>query len=66
MGDVRMWPKGLRVLTKKNLHSFNLDSSAVDLGYLEQTHGVFSLLDRVSRLITGLHKKVFNERIAAS
>jgi len=39
---------------------------AADLGYLEQAHGVFPLLDRVSRLITGLHKKVFNERIAAS
>jgi len=38
---------------------------AADLGYLEQSHDVFPLLDRVSRLITGLHKKVHNERVAA-
>ena len=31
---------------------------AVELGYLAQAHTVFPLLDRVSRLITGLHKKI--------
>jgi four helix bundle protein len=31
---------------------------AADLGYLDPAHSVFSLLDRVSRLVTGLHKKV--------
>lgn len=31
---------------------------AVELGYLAQAHTAFPLLDRVSRLITGLHKKI--------
>ena len=31
---------------------------AANLGYLDPAHNVFSLLDRVSRLVTGLHKKV--------
>jgi four helix bundle protein len=31
---------------------------AVELGYLLQQDAVFTLLDRVSKLITGLHKKV--------
>jgi four helix bundle protein len=30
---------------------------AADLGYMERKHPVFGSLDRVSRLITGLHKK---------
>jgi four helix bundle protein len=29
-----------------------------ELGYLTQPHPIFPLLDRVSKLITGLHKKV--------
>lgn len=31
---------------------------ASNLGYLAPEHQLFSLVDRVSRLITGLHKKV--------
>jgi len=31
---------------------------ATDLGYLEANHSVFDTVDRVSRLITGLHKSV--------
>jgi len=31
---------------------------AVDLGYIKKDDHVFHLLDRVSRLITGLHKTV--------
>ena len=31
---------------------------AVELGYLARAHDIFSLLDRVSRLMTGLYKKV--------
>lgn len=31
---------------------------AVELEYMEQGHAVFELLDKVSRLLTGLHKKV--------
>lgn len=31
---------------------------SADLGYLERAHPVFSRVDRVSRLLTGLHKKV--------
>ncbi|MCL4470392.1 MAG: four helix bundle protein [Gammaproteobacteria bacterium] len=31
---------------------------AVELDYLAQAHTIFPLLDRVSRLITGLHKKI--------
>ena len=31
---------------------------AADLGYLPAEHAAFELLDRVSRLITGLHKKL--------
>jgi len=31
---------------------------AVDLGYLPREHSAFSLLERVSRLITGLHRKL--------
>ena len=31
---------------------------AADLGYLEEAHPVFSVVDRVSRIITGLHKAV--------
>lgn len=31
---------------------------AVDLGYLSPDHGAFSLLEKVSRLITGLHRKM--------
>ena len=31
---------------------------AVELGYVRREHDVFHLLDRVSRLITGLHKSV--------
>jgi len=35
---------------------------AVDLGYLPREHDTFSLLERVSRLITGLHRKLANAR----
>ncbi len=35
---------------------------AVDLGYLSQDHGVFQLLERVSRLLTGLRRKLVGER----
>ena len=31
---------------------------AVGLGYMERNHPVFSSVDRVSRLVTGLHKSV--------
>ncbi len=31
---------------------------AVELGYLQSNHPVFSSVDRVSRLVTGLHKSV--------
>lgn len=31
---------------------------AADLGYLPPDHGVFLLLEKVSRLITGLHRKM--------
>ncbi len=31
---------------------------AVDLGYISPDHGVFSLLEKVSRLISGLHRKM--------
>ena len=31
---------------------------AVDLGYLAPDHGVFSLPEKVSRLISGLHRKL--------
>ncbi|MBY0271643.1 MAG: four helix bundle protein [Burkholderiales bacterium] len=31
---------------------------AVDLGYLSPDHGAFSLLEKVSRLISGLHRKM--------
>jgi four helix bundle protein len=31
---------------------------ALELGYLERNHAVFSSIDRVSRLVTGLHKSV--------
>jgi len=31
---------------------------AAELGYLEKSHEIFSLLDKVSRLITGLLKKI--------
>ena len=31
---------------------------ALELGYLERDHPVFSSVDRVSRLVTGLHKSV--------
>jgi four helix bundle protein len=31
---------------------------AVELEYMEQGHAIFDLLDKVSRLLTGLHKKV--------
>ena len=31
---------------------------AADLGYLEKTNAVFVTVDRVSRLITGLHKTI--------
>ncbi len=31
---------------------------SVDLGYVEREYPVFNLADRVSRLVTGLHKKV--------
>ena len=31
---------------------------AVELGYLERNHPVFSSVDRASRLVTGLHKSV--------
>lgn len=31
---------------------------SVDLGYIERQHPVFPMVDRVSRLLTGLHKKV--------
>lgn len=31
---------------------------AVELEYMEQGHAIFELLDKVSRLLTGLHKKV--------
>ena len=34
---------------------------AAELGYLIQPHPVFTLLDRVSKLITGLHKKVSSQ-----
>jgi four helix bundle protein len=33
---------------------------AVDLGYLPREHDAFLLLERVSRLITGLHRKLAN------
>lgn len=33
---------------------------AVDLGYLPREHSAFSLLERVSQLITGLHRKLAN------
>jgi len=31
---------------------------AVELGYLDRNHVVFSFVDRASRLLTGLHKSV--------
>jgi four helix bundle protein len=31
---------------------------AVDLGYLAPDHGAFPLLEKVSRLISGLHRKM--------
>ncbi len=31
---------------------------AVEIGYLDRAHAVFSSVDRVSRLLTGLHKSV--------
>ena len=31
---------------------------AVEIGYLDRGHAVFSSVDRVSRLLTGLHKSV--------
>lgn len=31
---------------------------AVELGYLDNEHSVFAAIERVSRLVTGLHKKV--------
>ena len=31
---------------------------AVELGYIGADHGIFSRLDKVSRLLTGLHKSV--------
>jgi four helix bundle protein len=31
---------------------------AVDLGYLDGNNEIFNVLDKVSRLITGLHKRV--------
>ena len=31
---------------------------AVDLGYLPQAHAAFASLDRVSKLLTGLHRHV--------
>ena len=36
---------------------------AVELEYINRNHDVFPLLDKVSRLITGLHKKVKNKRV---
>ncbi|MHB9119861.1 MAG: four helix bundle protein [Burkholderiales bacterium] len=33
---------------------------AAELGYMEQSHEAFILLDKVSRLVTGLHKKMTN------
>lgn len=35
---------------------------AADLGYLSAEHSVFALLERVSRLITGLHRKLALQR----
>ena len=35
---------------------------AADLGYLRKEHRAFALLERVSRLITGLHKKLALQR----
>ena len=37
---------------------------AADLGYLPVEHSAFALLERVSRLITGLHKKLVARREA--
>jgi len=31
---------------------------AVDLGYLPPDHGAFSMMEKVSRLISGLHRKM--------
>ena len=31
---------------------------AVELGYIGADHGIFSHLDKASRLLTGLHKSV--------
>jgi four helix bundle protein len=31
---------------------------AVEIGYLDRAHAVFSSVDHVSRLLTGLHKSV--------
>lgn len=31
---------------------------SVDLGYMDRGHAVFASIDRVSRLLTGLHKSV--------
>lgn len=35
---------------------------SVNLGYVDRSHSVFALVDKVSRLITGLHKKVTHAR----
>ena len=35
---------------------------AADLGYLPVEHSAFALLERVSRLLTGLHKKLAARR----
>lgn len=34
---------------------------AVELGYIDRSHNVFNLVERISRLITGLHKKMSNK-----
>lgn len=33
---------------------------ASDLGYIKSDHPIFSMVDRVSRLVTGLHKAIRN------
>ncbi|MGH6689730.1 MAG: four helix bundle protein [Gammaproteobacteria bacterium] len=33
---------------------------ASDLGYIESDHAIFSMVDRVSKLVTGLHKTIRN------
>ena len=34
---------------------------AANLGYLERKNGIFELLETVSRLITGLHRKILRD-----